>query len=53
MSAFVDALRLGLVCPKCVAMNRPDAYVIELARDGTAYCTVCSHTWNVPELKRP
>lgn len=52
MSAFVDALRNGLICSRCGAMNRPGAYLIELDRDGLAVCGQCGHGWNEPLLKR-
>lgn len=45
MSAFLDALRIALVCPKCGAMNRPTVYVIDLDRNGQASCNACGHGW--------
>ncbi len=47
MSEFLDALRQDLICPKCHAMNRPGAYVIELDVRGVANCGVCGHGWTV------
>lgn len=52
MSAFVDALRNGLICEKCGAMNRPGAYIIELDREGNAACNQCGESWVEPTLKR-
>lgn len=45
MSAFMDALRANLRCPKCLTSNRPGVYTIELERDGQAFCNNCSHSW--------
>lgn len=51
MSAFLDALRLNLVCPRCKAMNRPTVYAIDLDRNGQASCNACGHGWVEPLLK--
>jgi transcription elongation factor Elf1 len=33
-----------LRCPKCDAMNRPGATIIDV-QQGTAVCGVCAHHW--------
>lgn len=35
----------ALVCPKCGAMNRPGASLIELDETDTAWCGVCADCW--------
>lgn len=50
MSAFVDALRVTLVCPKCGVANRPTVYAIDLDRNGQASCNACGHGWIEPSL---
>jgi len=41
----------ALVCPKCTAMNRPGATLIERSEDKTrATCGVCSHEGPIDEF---
>lgn len=44
------------ICPKCGAMNRPHATIIEKQHDGTAVCGQCAHAWvpgRAPNIVRP
>lgn len=51
MSVFLNALRNGLICTKCGAMNRPGALIIELdLSDGLASCGRCGAAWTVSLL---
>jgi transcription elongation factor Elf1 len=50
-SNFNDALRrrleVDLACPKCEALNRRGATVIEVRDDNVAVCGCCRHHWPV------
>lgn len=51
MSSFRQALEASLRCPKCPAMNRPGATVIELSDDRkTACCSVCAKAGPVDQF---
>lgn len=54
MGEFNEAVRRlhegHLCCPKCAAMNRPHATIIELEADGGATCGVCAHHWRPEPL---
>lgn len=37
----------ALQCPKCGAMNRPRAVLVDLEASGAALCRVCSFAWQI------
>lgn len=45
---LVAALR----CPRCLAMNRPGATIIELETPTRAVCGVCAHAFNPQEQEQ-
>lgn len=47
-ASVAKAVEVTLECPRCHAMNRPRATIIELDPQlWVALCGVCSHSWAV------
>lgn len=39
---------LPLICPNCLAMDKPNASPTIKVDNGTLSCTACGHSWRKP-----